>query len=89
MSSLRHARLLLVIAGSTPRHGRPDRPSLSSIPLIISTLNDRRFPRGGETPIAYLAGTQEVTRQGFVPSFFRMRLEQHRRLLSAIRHSER
>ena len=46
---------------------------LSSIPLIISTLNDRRFPRGGETPIAYLTGTQAVMHQGFVPSFFRIR----------------
>ena len=38
---------------------------LSSIPLILSTLNNRRFPRGGETPVVYLTGAQAVTRQGF------------------------
>ena len=38
---------------------------LSSIPLIISTLNDRHFPSAGEAPVAYLTGTQAVMRQGF------------------------
>ena len=40
---------------TAPRHGRLDRPSLSIIPLIISTLNDRRFPprRGNACRLSY------------------------------------